>query len=225
MSNSFHLDLGPFTLDLQLDEAGIRLQRGTNTSSIGWGQVTAATLVRPRAEELSAEDQQQITQFAGESAVAAVKTLQSQVGQIFLAYRDGRNRLCEVELPAPLKDPAFLEEFQKRLGQRWLGETADREQARKKIHTAAGFFKTIFIMVALLGILATAAVVLLFGLLGPLLNLVSIQKMLQDLQDGNFTGFVARLAVYLALLLIGFFLHRVIRAWLDARKTSRLGRF
>jgi Na+-driven multidrug efflux pump len=65
---------------------------------------------------------------------------------------------------------------------------------------------------------AVIAAILLFASLGPLLNLLSIQKMLLDLQDGNLTGFGSRFATYLTLFAIGYFLHRVIRSRLDSLK-------
>jgi hypothetical protein len=123
-----------------------------------------------------------------------------------------------------LADAAYLQEFQTRLGNRWLGETADRQQVAKKLHTNPGFFKTIFVLVALFGIIALVAAIALLGFLGPVLNFLSIQKMLLDLQDGNYTSFADRLASYVALFVIGYFLHRVMRFKLDALKSSRLSR-
>jgi len=73
----------------------------------------------------------------------------------------------------------------------------------------------------LLGILAFIAAIGLAGFLGPILNFMSIQKMLLDLQDGNYTNLGYRLATYVALFVLGFFLHRVIRARLDAMKRTR----
>ena len=227
MSHSFHLDVGPFSIAIQLDDSGIRFERGTlagtGTVSIPWDKITGATLVRPGKDRAArgAEEEQRIAQFAGPQALQKVRELEGQVGEIFVAYRNERNSLQQAEIPAPLADAAFLQEFQSRLGNRWLGETADRQQVDKKLHTSPGFFKTIFILVALLGIVAVVAAVFLLGLLGPVLNLLSIQRMLLDLQDGNYVTLSYRIAVYVALFLIGYFLHRVIRARLDAMKMRR----
>jgi hypothetical protein len=50
---------------------------------------------------------------------------------------------------------------------------------------------------------------------------MSIQKMLLDLQDGNFSGFGYRLLSYVALALLGYLLHRVIRSLARRQETSR----
>jgi hypothetical protein len=56
------------------------------------------------------------------------------------------------------------------------------------------------------------------------MNFMSIERMLLDLQDGNYTSFAYRLATYVALFVIGYFLHRVIRTRLDAFKGGILYR-
>jgi hypothetical protein len=73
----------------------------------------------------------------------------------------------------------------------------------------------------LLSIVAAIAAVGLFGFLGPILNFMSIQKMLLDLQDGNFASLGYRVASHIALFFMGYSLHRVIRAKLDAMKRPR----
>lgn len=225
MPASFHVDAGPFSFDVQLDDSGIRLQRGTlvgtQTETIPWDMVTGATLVPPSPGDFDDKDERQIAQFLGTEAAQKMHQLKGHVGQICIAYRNQRDSLDQTELPAPLTDPAFLREFQTRLGPRWLGETKSRDQVDKKLHTNPGFFKTIFILVALIGIVAVVAVVGLFGLLGPAFNFLSIQKMLLDLQDGNYTSLAYRAATYVALFFIGYFLHRVIRGKLDAMKRGR----
>ena len=153
--------------------------------------------------------------------MARLRQLEGTAGEIFFAYRNERNRLLQGEVPGPLSDPAYLGEFQTRLGARWLGESRDRNAAEKKLGTRPGFLQTVFRRVALAGLAAAFAAVALAGLAGPVLNLLSIQKMLLDLQDGNLPGFAYRLASYAALLLLGFLLHRVIRSGLDARKRPR----
>ena len=117
-----------------------------------------------------------------------------------------------------------MREFETRLGSRWLGESTDHEQAAKRLHTNPGFFKTIFVLLALLGILAVIASVFLLGFMGPVLNFLSIGKMLLDLQDGNYASFIPRLTTCLALFVIAYFIQRVIRAKLDSLKSARVSR-
>jgi len=227
MSQEFHVDVGPFSIDVQLDDSGVRLRRGTlagvRTEAIPWPKITGAQLVRPDkdSQARTAEEEQQIARFGGQQALQKIRDLQGKVGEIVVAYRNERNSLVQAEIPAPLVDPAFLQEFQTRLGSRWLGETNDRKQVDKKLHSNPGFFKTIFVLVALLGIVAVIAAIFLFGLLGPVLNLLSIQRMLLDLQDGNYLSLSYRILSYITLLAIGYFLHRVIRSRLDAMKMRR----
>jgi hypothetical protein len=229
MSSGFHVDAGPITIDVQLDDSGIHLQRNTlgrnHIESIPWGTITGATLVRPGKEDAAGEQKEErMVQFLGPQAVQKFLELQGKVGQIFVAYRDKKNRFQQTEIPALLADSAYLQEFQTRLGSRWLGETKSRDQVDKKLHTNPGFFKTIFVLVALLGIFAAIAAVGLLGFLGPILNFMSIQKMLLDLQDGNFVSFSYRIASYVALFFMGYLLHRVIRGKLDAMKRSHQSR-
>src|SRR5262245_39414301 len=230
MSSGFHVDAGPITIDVRLDDSGIHLQRNTlgrnHIESIPWGTITGATLVRPGKQDAADEQKEErMAQFLGPQAVQKFQELQGKVGQIFVAYRDKKNRLQETEIPALLADSAYLQEFQTRLGSRWLGETKSRDQVDKRLHTNPGFFKTIFVFVALLGIVAAVAAVGLLGFLGPILNFMSIQKMLLDLQDGNLVSFGYRLASYVALFILGYLLHRVIRTRLDAMRRGRLPRF
>jgi hypothetical protein len=226
MSPGFQIDAGVFSIGVQLDDSGIRLERGglvgTTTTSIPWGKITGATFVPPGKDDAASEQKdERIAQFLGPEAVQKFRELQGKVGQIFVAYRDGTNSLQQAEIPAPITDPAYLQEFQKRLGNRWFGETKNRDQVGRKLHTNPGFFKTVFVLVALFGIVAVIAVIGLFGFLGPVLNFMSIQKMLLDFQDGNFTSLGYRVATYVALFIMAFFLRRVIRGRLDGMKRAR----
>lgn len=226
MSASFQVDAGGFSIHVDLDDTGIHMSRRvlapTQTESILWDKITGATLVRPvAADRADRQEQEQMAQFLGPEAVAKFYELEGTVGQIFIAYHDEKNRLQQAEVPAPLSDAVYLQEFQTRLGARWLGETQDRNQVEKKLHTNPGFFKAVFVLVALLGVVATVAGIGLLGLLVPILNFMSIQKMLLDLQDGNFVGLSYRLASYVALFILGYLLHRVIRSRLDAMKRPR----
>jgi len=220
VSAHFHIDLGPFTVDVQLDDSAVRSERGIRTETIEWAKISGATLLRELHHDQSQDQQeeQEAAKFLGPAAAQTIHSLRGKVGQIAVAYRDDKNHLRETEVPAPLDDPAFLQEFQTRLGPRWLGESADRQQAAKRLHTNPGFFKTIFVLVALFGILAAVVAVALFAFLGPILNFMSIQKMLLDLQDGNLASFAYRLVTYIALFILGYLLHRTIRSWFAARR-------
>ena len=229
MSSGFHVDAGPIAIDVQLDDSGIHLQRNTfgrnHAESIPWDKITGATLIRPAKEDPADEQKEErMAQFLGPQAVQRFYELQDKVGQIFVAYRDEKNGLQQAEIPALLTDSSYLQEFQTRLGPRWLGESKSRDQVDKKLHTNPGFFRTIFVLVALLGILTAIAAAGLLGFLGPILNFMSIQKMLLDLQDGNFVSLGYRVASYVALFFMGYLLHRVIRGKLDAMKRARLSR-
>lgn len=226
MSASFHFDAGPFSVAVQLADSGIVMRRKTlgreNTESVAWEKVTGAILVPPDSE--SADDEQKterMAEFFGPEALAKYRELRGKVGQICVAYRDERNRRQQMEVPAPLTDATYLQEFRARLGNRWLGETTDRRQAEKKLHTTPGFFKTVFVLVALAGVVAVVVAIGLLGFLGPVMNLLSIQKMLLDLQDGNYVSLGYRMASYVALFFLGFLLHRVIRSKLDALRRPR----
>lgn len=226
MGAGFHVEAGPVRIDVQLDEAGIRMERAglgpALSKNIPWDRITGATLVRPSAEEAAGDqNEERMAQFLGPEAVQKYQEMKGKVGNIFVAYRDEKNALREAEVPALLSDAEYLAEFQTRLGARWLGETRDREQVAKRLHTNPGFFKTVFVLVALLGMVAVAGVALLLGLAGPVLNFMSIQKMMLDLQDGNYANFASRLAVYAALFAIGLGLHWALRSWLDSLKRTR----
>ena len=220
MSSHFHVDAGPFAVDLQVDGSGIRFQQGMRNYMIAWENVTGATYVQPDAasEATDARQLEQARQFLGAETLEKLLPLRGRVGRIVVAYRDARNHLEKIVVPAPMDDSSIAREFEQRLGPRWLGESRDEEHAAKRLHTNPGFFKSAFILLALFGVLGMIAVMVLLGLAGPLLNLFSIQKMLLALQDGNYADFAYRLGTYLALLIIGYLLHRVLRSWRDTRK-------
>ena len=223
MPASFQIDAGPISIEVRLDDSGIRFRRETlgreHAENIAWERITGATLVRPGPQDAGgAEEEERVAQFVGAQALAKFHELHGKVGQIFVAYRDDKNRLQQTEIPAPLADAAYLREFPARLGTRWLGETQDRQQVDKKLHTNPGFFKSAFVLIAILGMVAVIAGIGFLGLLAPAMNLLSIQKMLLDLQDGNYVSLGYRAASYVALFCLGYLLHRVIRSKLEAMK-------
>jgi len=213
-------------IDVQLDDSGVHLQRGPLSQVIAWQRISGATLITStQFDGLHEKDEEQrAAQYLGQDALKTIEALHGKVAQIAIAYRDQKNHLRQTEIPAPLTDQAFLREFQTRLGSRWLGESTDHEQANKRLHTNPGFFKIIFVLLTLLGILAVVAIVFLLGFMGPVLSFLSIQEMLLDLQDGNYASFTSRLITYVALLVIAYFIHRVIRVKLDSLKSARVAR-
>ena len=226
MGAQFHVELGPFMIDVQLDDSGVHLQRGPLSQVIAWQQISGATLITStQFDGLHEKDEEQrAAQYLGQDALKTIEALRGKVAQIAIAYRDQKNHLRQTEIPAPLTDQAFLREFQTRLGSRWLGESTDHEQANKRLHTNPGFFRIIFVLLTLLGILAVVAIVFLLGFMGPVLSFLSIQEMLLDLQDGNYASFTSRLITYVALLVIAYFIHRMIRVKLDSLKSARVAR-
>jgi len=226
MGAQFHVELGPFMIDVQLDDSGVHLQRGPLSQVIAWQRISGATLITStQFDGLHEKDEEQrAAQYLGQDALKTIEALRGKVAQIAIAYRDQKNHLRQTEIPAPLTDQAFLREFQTRLGSRWLGESTDHEQANKRLHTNPGFFRIIFVLLTLLGILAVVAIVFLLGFMGPVLSFLSIQEMLLDLQDGNYASFTSRLITYVALLVIAYFIHRVIRVKLDSLKSARVAR-
>jgi len=213
-------------IDVQLDDSGVHLQRGPLSQVIAWQRISGATLITStQFDGLHEKDEEQrAAQYLGQDALKTIEALRGKVAQIAIAYRDQKNHLRQTEIPAPLTDQAFLREFQTRLGSRWLGESTDHEQANKRLHTNPGFFRIIFVLLTLLGILAVVAIVFLLGFMGPVLGFLSIQEMLLDLQDGNYASFTSRLITYVALLVIAYFIHRVIRVKLDSLKSARVAR-
>jgi len=212
MSPKFDLDIGPFSVHVLADEAGVTLGRGTMHREVPWDRITGAVLVREK-QQIGDDDREKGEKIAevlgGPDLLARLKAMEGHMGKIVFAYRDDQDKRRQLEVPVPLDDPAFLSEFQSRLGARWLGEVADQHEAEKAIHTSAGFFKTVFILLVLLGIVAAVLLLGFFSLLGPVLNLLSIQRMLVDLQDGDYAHFATRLMMYLALFVIAYFLRRI----------------
>jgi hypothetical protein len=91
----------------------------------------------------------------------------------------------------------------------------DRRQAAKLLHTNAGFFTSIFVCLALFGIVAVFAAMALFGFSGPVSGHSenAARFLRRELRE-----FCLALASYLALFAIGYLLHRFIRSKLDSRK-------
>ena len=65
-------------------------------------------------------DEQRAAQFLGPDAAQKIHELRDKVGEIIVACRDSGNPAGETEIPAPLTDATFVQEFETRLGKRWL---------------------------------------------------------------------------------------------------------
>src|SRR5215471_13242340 len=96
MGASFRVEAGPFRMDVNLDDAGIRMERTglgpAHNVTISWEQITGATLVPPEPGD-SDQKEEQMAQFLGPGAVAKYHELKGKVGQICLAYHDEKGRL------------------------------------------------------------------------------------------------------------------------------------
>lgn len=226
MPSRFHADFGPIQLDLQLDERGIRFERGGRSESIPWERVTGACFIPPHgtgdlddeATPHGRDTRLNLEGLLGQEAAEKIQEMRASVGEVIVAYRDDRNRLRKTSLPAPFGDRAILNEFQSRLGSRWLGEFPEEPAALGKLGTGPGCFTSIFILAALFFGFAVIAAVFFASALAPILNFLSIQKMLLDLQDAHYESLASRFATYVALLVLAYFIHRLIRSKLDQLK-------
>ena len=226
MPSGFHADFGPIQIDLQLDERGIRFERGGISESIPWDRVTRACFIPPHGTGDSDDEatlqgrdtRLNLEGLMGQEAAGKIQAMRSSVGEVIFAYRDDRNRLRKTSLPAPVRDRSILNEFQSRLGSRWLGEFPDEPSALGKLGTGPGCFTSLFILAALFAGLAVIAAVFFASALAPILNFLSIQKMLLDFQDARYKSLASRFATYVAFFVLAYFLHRLIRSKLDSMK-------
>ena len=222
MSPQFQIDLGIFSMALSVDESGVDFQRGAFSRKLRWEQITGAALL-PQDKQREMQEEEELTERAasllGAEHLARLRDLQDRFRMLAVAYRDERNHRQLLEMPVPVDDPAYLVEFQTRLGPRWLGETASRKDAEKKLHTAAGPLKLAAVGIILLVIVMLVMAFGLFSVLGPVFNLLSIQRMLQDLQDGDYAAFGSRLSVYAVLFLFAYLIRRWARS-ASVRKAS-----
>ena len=97
MKASFHVEAVAFLIHVDLDEAGIHTRRNglrpAQSESIGWDKISGATLVRPHGEVRETQREERLVEVLGPEAVARFHELAGKVGQIFIAYRDEKNRL------------------------------------------------------------------------------------------------------------------------------------
>ncbi|HUL17181.1 MAG TPA: hypothetical protein VLV88_14380 [Terriglobales bacterium] len=226
MSPEFQQSLGIHSLDVKVDDTGVTMNGGPFQYAVAWDRITGACLMPPKhmGDLEEKQDLERASIFlGGPENIAKLQALEQTMRQVSIAYRDKNNHLRKIEVPIPITDPAFLRELQSRLGKRWLGEAADEHEAEKKLHTAPGIFKTIFIPAVLFGAVAVVLVLALIGMLGPFLNLISIQQMLLDLQDGDYGRLGSRVLLYAVLFVMAFFLRRTWNSRLLAMKARFRG--
>lgn len=219
------IEIGIFAVEASLDDRGVVLQRGPVRQELRWNQVYGGGLLRndrkPQQDPQEQESLERAAQlFGGPQGVAKMRALQEHFQGVALAYRDDRGHRKILEFPAPVDDPRFLQEITSRLGPSWHGEFADLREAEKKLGTAPGFLKMAFVLIVILIAIALVAFLGLFSLLGPAFNFLSLQRMLLDLQDGEYASFGMRLLTYVVL----FVLAVLIRRWLRDRMAARRAR-
>jgi len=226
MSPEFRQTLGIYTLDVKVDDTGVSMNGGPFQYAVAWDRIAGACLMNPKKigdiEDKHALQRASLL-FGGPENVAKLLDLEQAMRQVSIAYRDNNNHLRKIEVPIPMDEPGFLQELQSRLGKRWLGEVRDEHEAEKKLHTAPGVFKTIFILAVLFTVVAAVLVLVFIGMLGPFLNLISIEQMLLSLQDGDYAGFGSRVLVYVALFVLALFLRRIWNSRLQAMKARFRG--
>ena len=224
MSPQFQVELGPFSFLVRTDASGVTLQRGPRLHSFPWDSMEGALLVRPKPEDLETEERdiaRAAAVLGGMVDLERAKKLQRQMATVHIAHRDERNRLRHEQIPIPLSEPGFLEEFQSQLGKRWLGEAADQQAAEKKLHTAPGFLKTVLVLFAILAAVVLLGASGLYALLAPALNFLSLRQMYFDLEAGDWISFAMHSFTYAALFALALVLRRLWRGYREARRAPR----
>jgi hypothetical protein len=225
MNLRFRVDIGPFVVEAGLNETGVFLRRGPMEQTVRWDQIYGGGLLRSARPSQTDAHEKELDQWAaqflgGPDAVAKIRALQDEFQVIALAYRDERGHRQLLEFPAPVEDPRYVQEITSRLGSSWHESFSDRHEAEHKLGTAPGFFKLAFVLILFLIALPLLGLLALFSMLGPAFNFLSLQRMLLDLQDGEYASFATRLLTYVVL----FSLAVLIRRWLRARMAARRAR-
>jgi hypothetical protein len=106
MSAHFHVDLGPFIIDVQLDDSGVHLQRGPLSQVIAWQQISGATLITStQFDGLHEKDEEQrAAQYLGQDALKTIQALRGKLAQIAIAIR----RIICAKQKSPLRSPIRL---------------------------------------------------------------------------------------------------------------------
>jgi hypothetical protein len=220
MSPQFHIDLGPFSFSLETDSTGISLRRGPVEKTFAWDVITGALLVRPKEGDLREEEEQlaKAERFLGGASIEKLKGLHGAMATIHIGYRDERNRLRHEQIPVPMADDSFLQEFRAHLGKRWLGEAPDQHAAKKRLHTAPGFFKTVFYLFLILGAIVAIAAFGLYSLAAPALNFLSLRQMYFEVESGDYAGFGMHVFLYATLFIFAYMLRRLWRSRREAKQ-------
>jgi hypothetical protein len=112
-------------------------------------------------------DEQRAAQFLGPDAAQKIHELRDKVGEIIVACRDSGNPAGETEIPAPLTDATFVQEFETRLGKRWLIRIQRPAASDKASSHESGLLYLHFVLSALFAIAAFFAAMAVFGFPGP----------------------------------------------------------
>jgi hypothetical protein len=222
MSPQFQVELGPFSFSIRTDASGVTVQRGPGQEMFLWNSIEGALLVRSKAEDAETEERNMAEAAAflgGAIDPERAKELQRQMATVHIAYRDEHNRLRQKQIPIPLSEPVFLQEFQSQLGKRWLGEAADESAAERKLHTAPNLFKGILVLFLILAGVVLLGAFGLYSLLAPALNFLSLRQMYFDLQAGDWASFALHGFTYVALFAMAIVLRRLWRNYRDAKRT------
>jgi hypothetical protein len=229
MELRYKIELGVLSLEARLDDSGVFLLRGPKSQQLRWDEICGAALLRNMPSHHQDQDVRNVPKELNERAtkmlggpemLAKMHAMQERFETISFGYRDARGHRKILDFPIPADDPRYLQEISSRLGSRWLGEVPDRHQAEKKLGTAPGFLKLAFVLIAVLLIIALVAVFGFFTALGPAFHFLSVQRMLLDLQDGEYASFGTRLFTYVALFVFALLLRR----WWRGRMAQRRAR-
>lgn len=223
VSASFQVEAAGFRLCVIADENGIGLERGPFRQSIPYPQITGAIRIStPEPWELPAQriPPELLSRLGGVEGLAKIQELSKSIGTIVVAYRDDSGRKESVQVPYSLADPAIPRELQSRLGSRWLGETANQADAEKRLKLGPGIFTTVVVALALLLIVALLAAMPFYLILAPALNILSIQKMLVNFQDGDYVAFGTSVFAYFAIFVMMHIARRVWRSRVTMRRRA-----
>jgi hypothetical protein len=227
MTPQIQLDFAGIHLQLTVDERGIDWQSGPRHQFVEWKQITGAVLLKEdRERDLSAAEIPEVLvqRFGGAEGLAKILELQTRYGQIRLAYRDRRNAREALDIPYDKEDSQVLNEVKNRLGSRWLGEVPNSKIASEKLKLNPGFFKTSLFLIVFLSVIILAAGFLLNAFLAPVFNLLSVQRMLLNLQDGEYGAFASSFSIYACLFVLAYVARRAWRVRATARQTRSLTR-
>jgi len=221
MAPQLQIEFAGMCFELTLDQNGIDWKGLPRNQFVAWNQVTGALrLKEDPLHGLSPTDIPApfLQRIGGSEGVAKLMELRDRYGLIRIAYRESHGSKETIDVPYDKSNPVVMSELQSYLGDRWLGEAADNQVASKKLRLDPGFLKVSFFFIVFLLLLAVAAVLAFGMLLGPAFNLLSIQRMLLNLQDGDYRAFGTSFSVYAALFLLAYLARRAWKTRWSARQ-------